>query len=61
MEKSPFLIKYRFSFAKEENVVNPPQKPTLAKRIIEEWLSELFLIKYPVKIPINRQPSKLAQ
>tara|TARA_B100000963_G_scaffold161621_1_gene140528 strand:+ start:806 stop:1000 length:195 start_codon:yes stop_codon:yes gene_type:complete len=54
-------MKEKFSFANVEKVVNPPQKPMDAKRIIEDWFSLLFLKKYPVSNPIKRQPIKLAQ
>ena len=38
-------MKEKFSFANVEKVVNPPQKPMDAKRIIEDWFSPLFLKK----------------
>ena len=43
MLKSPDLINDKFSLAKEEKVVNPPQKPTVANRTSEDSFSLLFL------------------
>ena len=54
-------MKDKFSFAKDEKVVNPPQKPTVVKSISEDPFSELFRKKYPESRPINKQPSKLTQ
>ena len=45
-------IKDRTSLEKVENVVKPPQKPTIANRAHEEPLAKLF-----VKRPIRKQPS----
>jgi hypothetical protein len=41
-KNSPSLSKARFSFAKVENVVNPPQKPTARNNFQFEVSNELL-------------------
>ena len=61
MEKlkiSPFFISSKFSFAKAENVVNPPQNPVANKSV---WfdVSVFSFWAYPNISPIKRHPSIL--
>ena len=54
---SPFWINWRLSFENDENVVKPPQRPTVKNtNNIEFGFS--FLMKYPKTKPSIKQPKK---
>ena len=55
----PDLNKCTLSRAKEENVVNPPVKPTIKKKCASSF-NTFSLCSIPKKIPINKQPIRFA-
>jgi hypothetical protein len=54
-KKSPSLSIARFSLAKVENVVNPPQKPTV-RNIFHPELNKELLSDKPYISPIRKHP-----
>lgn len=59
-KKSPSLKSARFSFAKVENVVNPPQKPT-ARNIFHPCVKRELRSEKPYINPIRKQPEILTR
>jgi len=60
LKNSPSLSNARFSFAKVENVVNPPQKPTARNNFHSELSNELLSEK-PYINPMRKQPEMLTK
>jgi hypothetical protein len=58
--KLPSLNKARFSLAKVEKVVNPPQNPTVRNILHSEFIISPFSDN-PKKIPISKQPKILTK
>lgn len=56
-KNSPFFKKVTFSKAKAENVVNPPQNPTVNNNT--KGPVELLLLKYPSRNPRIKLPTTL--
>jgi hypothetical protein len=46
--------------AKDEKVVNPPQKPMVPNATHDDWGSLPFFIMYPRKTPNIKHPTTLA-